>query len=140
MSMMFPILYQYALANLTAMCTIIISCSCMKELYPRFTTEEEIIHFIESLPDKCDESSILYMIHLLVKNYQKLEAIGSSLPELVEFYKFLFCDLAQTISKEEAFKMTIKAKINDIVRSYENCDHLSELYYLVIGRHTIVDT
>ena len=115
-----------------------LSCSCMGQLYPQFPNENDIRHFIESLPDRQDHETKFPMLHFLIQNYSKLEAIGSSLPEMMEFYKFIFCDLSQTISKEAALNITVKAKVDDIVRRYKNCDHLPDLYRLVIGNNNLV--
>ena len=109
--------------------------SYIGQLYPKFTTEEEIRHIVESLPDRHDKESPLFMLCHFIRNYSKLEAIGSSLPEMVEFYKFLFCDLAQTITEDEAFEVTVKDKVYEIARRYENCNHLPELYRLAIGMY-----
>ena len=107
----------------------------MGQSYPQFTTENDMRHFIEDSLVKRSEAPMRSMLRLLIDNYSKLEAIGSSLPELVEFYKFVFCDLAHTVSKEEAFTTTIKEKVNNFVKQYESCDHLPTLHRLVFGKY-----
>ena len=106
----------------------------MGQQYPQFTTEEDVCHFFESLVERKNLTPAYPLLHYVTLHYLKLEAIGSSLPELVEFYKFLFCDLAHTVSKEEALTTTINKKLLDIARQYESCNHLPELYRLVIGK------
>lgn len=109
--------------------------SCIGRLYPQFTTANEVIHYIERLPERYDKSSPLYTLCHFIRCYSKLEAIGSCLPELVEFYNFLFSDLSQTISKDQALEGTLKDKIDECVRKYEKSYHLLELYNSVKGKN-----
>ena len=101
--------------------------------YPYYPSEKDFTHSVLSSSDIARDNIALLSRFSL--QWQRLQAGGELLPDLVEFYQWLHTDLAHVVSYETACKVKIKSVIDRAVRKYSTDmgEHLHQLFTRVKG-------
>ena len=75
-------------------------------------------------------STHLLVLNLLALEQKRLQAGGTLLPDLIEFYKWIHTQLSHLVTYERAKEITIGQVINLTAKRYspEICDHLTDLF------------
>ena len=94
----------------------LISVSRHLELhYPHFPTEQDLMKSVQSCRRRDDNFAVL--IHFSLQ-WQRLQAGGEILQDLVEFYQWLHNELACLISKKKAFEVKIMTVVNKLASKH----------------------
>ena len=83
-----------------------------------------------------DPNNELHLLLQFVQEQNHLKAGAVLLPDLIEFYQWLHTDVAYTLSRKKATKVTIKDKVMEVACRYGDekaGDHLLRLYDRVRG-------
>ena len=106
---------------------------CLELHYPYYPSEKDFTHSILSSSDTT-HNDIVLLSHFSLQ-WQRLQAGGKLLPDLIEFYQWLHANLAHVVSYEMACKVKIKNIIDRAVRKYSTDmgEHLHQLFTRVKG-------
>jgi hypothetical protein len=84
--------------------------------YPCYPTEKDLTHSLLTFQDTGTED--ITLISQFTQQWQRLQAGGKLLPDLLEFYQWLHSELAHVISYQRACEVTIGYIIERVTRKY----------------------
>lgn len=120
------------------------SCSVIDAMYPKFPTESQFHHNLESLSNDRDTNRPKYIYPILthfMKNRERL-AVGSALlPDLVRMYLWLDMHLAHLLSYDDALKLTLEDVITKACKRYPSeSGPIRKLYLSLKSKNSLSET
>ena len=103
----------------------------LEQSYPYPATENDYMNSLVNATEKNSCSSThLLALNLLTLERKKLQAGGTLLPDLIEFYRWIHSQLSHLVTYERAKEITIGQVINLTAKRYspEICEHLTNLF------------